>query len=80
MWSNPQFPMDMVTFTEETLNGKLHFFYIETPLILSSSKENARNLLWTIDSMIHYKCLTTQYFVQYVPQPEVTVRHDTFKS
>ena len=45
MWSNPQFPMDMVTFTEETLNGKLHFFYIETPLILSSSKANARNLL-----------------------------------
>ena len=25
MWPNPQFPADVVTFTEEILNGKLHF-------------------------------------------------------
>ena len=25
MRSNPQFPADLVTFTEEILNGKLHF-------------------------------------------------------
>ena len=25
MWPNPQFPVDLVTFTEETLYGKLHF-------------------------------------------------------
>ena len=25
MWANPQFPADLVTFTEEILNGKLHF-------------------------------------------------------
>ena len=25
MWANPQFPADLVTFTEETLKGKLHF-------------------------------------------------------
>ena len=25
MWSNPQFPANLVTFTEEILNGKLHF-------------------------------------------------------
>ena len=25
MWPNPQFPGDLVTFTEEILNGKLHF-------------------------------------------------------
>ena len=24
MWPNPQFEADLVTFTEETLNGKLH--------------------------------------------------------
>ena len=28
MWPNPQFPADLVTFTEEILNGKLHFMYI----------------------------------------------------
>ena len=25
MWSNPQFPTNLVTFTEEFLTGKLHF-------------------------------------------------------
>ena len=25
MWPNPQFPSDLVKFTEEILNGKLHF-------------------------------------------------------
>ena len=25
MWTNPQFPADLVTFTKEILNGKLHF-------------------------------------------------------
>ena len=25
MWPNPQFSADLVTFTEEILNGKLHF-------------------------------------------------------
>ena len=25
MWPNPQFPVDLVTFTKEILNGKLHF-------------------------------------------------------
>ena len=27
MWPNPQFPADLVTFTEEILNRKLHFLY-----------------------------------------------------
>ena len=27
MWPNPQFPADLVTFTEEILNGELHFLY-----------------------------------------------------
>ena len=26
MWPDPQAPADLVTFTEEILNGKLHFF------------------------------------------------------
>ena len=25
MWLNPEFPADLVTFTEEIPNGKLHF-------------------------------------------------------
>ena len=30
MWPNPQFPVaDLVTFTEEILNGKLHFLCSE---------------------------------------------------
>ena len=30
MWLNPQFPADLVTFTEETLHGKLCFFAVLT--------------------------------------------------
>ena len=29
MWPNPQFPADLVTFTEEFPNGKLHFLCSE---------------------------------------------------
>ena len=28
---NPQFPADLVTFTEQTLNGKLHLLCSRTP-------------------------------------------------
>ena len=27
MWPKPQFPTDLVTFTKEIFNGKLHFLY-----------------------------------------------------
>ena len=30
MWPNPQETMDLVTFTEETLNGKLHILCSDT--------------------------------------------------
>ena len=33
---NPQFPADLVTFTEEILNGKLHFLRSESSLIFGT--------------------------------------------
>ena len=33
MWPNPQFPADLVTFTEEIVNGDLHFLCSVTVLI-----------------------------------------------
>ena len=32
MWSNPQFPADLVTFTEEILNEKLHICVVSVYL------------------------------------------------
>ena len=32
MWPNLEFPADLVTFTEEILNGKLHFLSSEVSL------------------------------------------------
>ena len=29
MWPNPIFPADLVTFTEEIVNGKLYLFFTE---------------------------------------------------
>ena len=40
MWLNPQFPTDLVTFTEEILNGKLYFL-CENAI---KSAENCGNL------------------------------------
>ena len=34
MWPNPQFPADLVTFTGEILNGKLHFLWCVYPVIV----------------------------------------------
>ena len=30
MWPSPQFPAHLVTFTEEILDGKLHFLHSES--------------------------------------------------
>ena len=41
MWPDPQFPADLVTFTEETLNGKLHFLCsvtLEETLLKSNNR------------------------------------------
>ena len=33
MWQTPKSPVDLVTFTEEILSGKLYFLYSEIPII-----------------------------------------------
>ena len=38
MWPNPHFPADMFTFTEEILNGKLHFLCSD--IVVLESFEN----------------------------------------
>ena len=39
MWPNPQFPAGFVIFTEEILNGKLHFLCCETNSRISRDSE-----------------------------------------
>ena len=36
MWPNPQFPADLVTFTQEILNRKIHFLYSGSNLVNQS--------------------------------------------
>ena len=36
MWSNSQFPADLLTITTEILNGKLHFLSSETVFMSQS--------------------------------------------
>ena len=41
MWPNPQETVDLITFTEETLNGKLHFcVVIHSIIIFNTIKQN----------------------------------------
>ena len=65
MWPNSQFPADLVTFTEETVNGKLHFlgserdFYLHG--ILKTFRYKVNWLIWfslevevqTMEAQIH---------------------------
>ena len=38
MWPNPQEIADLVTFTEEIVNGKIHFLYSAMTLSILSDK------------------------------------------
>ena len=44
MWPNPQISADLVTFTEETLNRKLHFLCSGILLFLYVSKQILRKI------------------------------------
>ena len=52
MWPNSQFPADLVTFTEENLNGKLHFLCSG----VADNRGSIMTLLWIIYlRMVIYK-------------------------
>ena len=40
MWPNPQFPADLVLFTEEILNEKLHFLCSIATALLKLNEQN----------------------------------------
>ena len=45
MWPNRQFPADLVTFTEEIVNGKLHFLCSELLIFILSKNEFVNPLM-----------------------------------
>ena len=52
MWPDPQFPADLVTFTEEILNAKLHFLCSVEKILLSIfhgyTGRKVQNRLWKL--------------------------------
>ena len=44
MWLNPQFPADLVTFTEEGLNGKLHFVFSDNAVWAKPNMVNVNEM------------------------------------
>ena len=61
MWPNLQFPADLVTFTEEILNKKLHFLCSDTTCYtyLSTIVTAHQNLV-KITQKFHLFCKTSQ--------------------
>ena len=57
MWPNPQFPADLVTFTEEIFNEKLHFLCSER------SKKDLKNAM---DAFNSPKNITTEPVLKHV--------------
>ena len=55
MWPNPQFPAHLVTFTEEILNGKLHF--------LCSESNKIFELTPSAPNPCHYHLYPSSYYV-----------------
>ena len=51
MWPNPQFPADLVTFTEEILNGKLHFCAVKSVAYKKSVYTSP--FIWFLDYKAH---------------------------
>ena len=52
MRPNPEFPADLVTFTEEILNGKLHFLfsviYVQLTFCVQGKEVNNKFLIKTL--------------------------------
>ena len=47
MWPNPQFPVDLLTFTEKNPYWKTSFFYAVN-FLLSESGRTLRELFWNV--------------------------------
>ena len=60
MWPNPQIPADLVTFTEEILNEKLHFLCSEyTPI--NSNLKRLEEIVW-FNQRFSNRVLTEEIF------------------
>ena len=52
MRPNPQFTADLVTFTEEILNGKLHFLCIEITCTWASYESIHRTKIFDVNKIL----------------------------
>ena len=68
MWRNPQFAADLATFTEEILNGKLHFLRSDISnlanIYLLKVDEQYTKILCKICSKLTIKTLNLSGFVR----------------
>ena len=78
MWPNPQFPADLVTFTEENLHRKLHFMRSDIAAAFSKFYSSQYKL---IDNLLsfpfnHYTFLSTAYSIYALSLSLITVLED----
>ena len=59
MWSNPLEPADLVTFTEESLNGKLHFCAVNNVKIYSNlwSSECSAIMVANVETVLAFAAI-----------------------
>ena len=66
--TNPQFPADLVTFTEEILNGKLHFLCsVSFTFLLTKSKSTSLENFQSSDAASHCN-LMNEFLLHFVGQ------------
>ena len=74
MWSNPQETADLLTFTEEIPNGKLHFFVLSILLRCSLPLDNCRGQTYDEASNIMGKHTGVSIQIS-AEQPKIIVMH-----
>ena len=67
MWPNPQFPVDLVTFTEEMFNGKFHFLCNICDLVFLWNGNLNFEKLWTKEIALSSHCNWNSLFKYYRP-------------
>ena len=79
MWPNPRFPADLVTFTQEILNGKLHFFAVSASIGASTMFGNGKTIWYLgFSRSPRNKFIRQVFFLNILPHQTPSNPNDIF--
>ena len=73
MWLNPQETTDFVTFTEEILNGKLHFLFSESNYVIKELRLFVLEKYKCIEKYLLRTLISFMFFCDYGEWDELAI-------